>query len=456
LLSDQIDNMEKVWLYQEKPFQLLSSLRKKEAYFDATIACEGKYFKVHRMILSAYSSFLEELFDNASSGLQSHLLVHPVIVLQGVRKEHMEAVLKYVYNGRVNIAKTDVQMFMETIKYLKIKGLHEFKNYQVIKDNSTSENKRKTNPDPMISASVNCDREISMPIVSASIDFSEEDNVSISASKDCNEEVSKPVSSESVDCKTTVIRAGDQNDTPTENESNCIYIKEEPICEISVELAGIDPNKYIQHTDTFSSAPKKRKFEDFASSSTRETPHNLEILEQMLPYDIKDTQNIEWNKERNQIETHCRAIQGRAIVDEWSRPVYSFPCLIALALKNSVDGALTSTQICNFVCKNFPYYKTRPRRWRKNVTDCLYASPYFMIKPDEHSIIKKEKKFYTFTPGSLYHVNAELHEFKGKYLEAIKKSMKYPNLLENLEQGTFSFGEVSAQENQYAFDFNNS
>merc|ERR1719341_1727316 len=96
---------------QEKPLQFLSPVWKEETYADATIACDGKYFRVHRMILSAYSTFLAELFDNASIGLH-HLLLHPVIVLPGVRKEHMEALLEYVYTGQVSIANSDLHMFI--------------------------------------------------------------------------------------------------------------------------------------------------------------------------------------------------------------------------------------------------------------------------------------------------------------------------------------------------------
>ena len=124
--------MEQFCFNQDKPFDFLSSLRNKDTYSDATIVCDGKYFKVHRVILSGYSRFLEELFDNAASsvGLQSgHLLVHPVIVLQDVRKEHMEAVLEYVYNGQVNVAKQDLQIFMKTANYLKINGLEDIKDF---------------------------------------------------------------------------------------------------------------------------------------------------------------------------------------------------------------------------------------------------------------------------------------------------------------------------------------
>ena len=112
---------------QVNPFPILSSVRSKDTYCDATIVCEGKSFKVHRVILSAYSRVLGELFDTASDAGIQHMLVHPVIVLPGVKNKLFEAILNYIYNGQVNVASSDLQIFIETAKYLKINNLENIK-----------------------------------------------------------------------------------------------------------------------------------------------------------------------------------------------------------------------------------------------------------------------------------------------------------------------------------------
>ena len=40
-----------------------------------------------------------------------------------VKHKPFEAILNYIYNGQVNVASSDLQIFIETEKYLKINNL---------------------------------------------------------------------------------------------------------------------------------------------------------------------------------------------------------------------------------------------------------------------------------------------------------------------------------------------
>ncbi|CAL4213833.1 unnamed protein product [Meganyctiphanes norvegica] len=101
--------------------QALLNIRNREVYCDATIACEGKFYKVHKLILSACSKYMEQLFDKAN--LCCPLLAHPVIFLQDIRHEHLEALLDYMYVGEVNVKQTDLPLLIKAAECLQIKGL---------------------------------------------------------------------------------------------------------------------------------------------------------------------------------------------------------------------------------------------------------------------------------------------------------------------------------------------
>ena len=85
------------------------------------------------------------------------MLVHPVIVLPGVSKKYFETLLDYIYNGQVNIARSDLQNFKEAVTYLEIEGLE---------DGNSSTQVNSINYDPL-------------NILSRSVDYSEEVNVDV-------------------------------------------------------------------------------------------------------------------------------------------------------------------------------------------------------------------------------------------------------------------------------------
>lgn len=99
-------------------FRMLSSVRKKELYCDATIACDGKFYPVHKLILSACSDYFEQMFELSENK-------NLMIVLTDINHKELETLLDYMYLGEVNILQSDLTMFMKAAEHLQIKGLAE-------------------------------------------------------------------------------------------------------------------------------------------------------------------------------------------------------------------------------------------------------------------------------------------------------------------------------------------
>ncbi|CAL4092745.1 unnamed protein product, partial [Meganyctiphanes norvegica] len=97
-------------------FHVLSTIRSKEAYCDATIACDGRFYPVHKLVMSTCSDYFEEMFERTNCK-------HPVIVLKDIRHEDLEALLNYMYVGEVNVLQNELAGLIKAAECLMIKGL---------------------------------------------------------------------------------------------------------------------------------------------------------------------------------------------------------------------------------------------------------------------------------------------------------------------------------------------
>ena len=52
---------------------------------------------------------------------------HPLLYIKGVKINHLEAIVDFIYNGEVNVAQDDLNILLETAKDLEVKGLSEKK-----------------------------------------------------------------------------------------------------------------------------------------------------------------------------------------------------------------------------------------------------------------------------------------------------------------------------------------
>lgn len=96
-------------------FERLLSLEK---FVDVTLACEGASLKAHKVVLSACSSFFEELFlENPCK--------HPIVILKDIRYADLTAIVEFMYRGEVSIPQEQLSSLLTTSSTLRIKGLAE-------------------------------------------------------------------------------------------------------------------------------------------------------------------------------------------------------------------------------------------------------------------------------------------------------------------------------------------
>merc|ERR1711983_747382 len=83
------------------------SLRKQGGLFDVTLATEdGHQIQAHKIILSAASNFFSDIFLKSD---HTNMLVY----LKGIRKDQLETVIDFIYNGEAYITQEDLKTFLE-------------------------------------------------------------------------------------------------------------------------------------------------------------------------------------------------------------------------------------------------------------------------------------------------------------------------------------------------------
>ncbi|KAB7501642.1 Sex determination protein fruitless [Armadillidium nasatum] len=94
----------------------ISNIQIKERYCDATIACQGRYFPVHRVVLSTCSDYFDEIFERIDCP-------HPYIIFKDIEPREMELLLNYMYQGEVNVVQENLPTLIKAAEALKVKGL---------------------------------------------------------------------------------------------------------------------------------------------------------------------------------------------------------------------------------------------------------------------------------------------------------------------------------------------
>ncbi|KAF2357500.1 BTB/POZ domain [Trinorchestia longiramus] len=102
--------------HQSNLVTVFDQLYEQEAFTDVTLACDGKSFAAHKVILSACSPYFQSLF-------LANPNTHPIVFMRDVRGSDLESLLAFMYRGEINVHQQDLASFLKTAESLQIKGL---------------------------------------------------------------------------------------------------------------------------------------------------------------------------------------------------------------------------------------------------------------------------------------------------------------------------------------------
>lgn len=102
--------------FQSNISDALKDIREDKEFFDVTLVTEEHQIEAHKVVLSACSPFFRKI-------LSKNAHPHPLLYLKGVTHKDLEGILKFMYEGRVNVAQVELPNFLEVAEELKVKGL---------------------------------------------------------------------------------------------------------------------------------------------------------------------------------------------------------------------------------------------------------------------------------------------------------------------------------------------
>ena len=86
-------------------------------FTDVTLACDdNKLVSAHRAVLSSSSDWFRQVL------LQLPQHPHPLLYLRGVTSGQLEDLLHFIYRGEVEVAKDQLENFVNMARDLKIRG----------------------------------------------------------------------------------------------------------------------------------------------------------------------------------------------------------------------------------------------------------------------------------------------------------------------------------------------
>lgn len=113
--------IDKISFAKEHSFKMLNklhSLRKENSMCDATLSVGGKEFPVHRIILSASSSYFQVMF---TSGMAESYLDH--VEIHGIHADIFSSILDFIYTGQVEVNEDNVQQLLPASKMLQVEDI---------------------------------------------------------------------------------------------------------------------------------------------------------------------------------------------------------------------------------------------------------------------------------------------------------------------------------------------
>ncbi|XP_037951248.1 uncharacterized protein LOC119681997 [Teleopsis dalmanni] len=145
-------------------------------------------------------------------------------------------------------------------------------------------------------------------------------------------------------------------------------------------------------------------------------------------------------------------------ITNYPKPPLKYPCLIAIALKNSTRRALSLSEIYNFICEHFPYFRFAHKQWKSSLRYSLSINKCFkhFEKSATNGTQRKERIWY-INPKCTAILDKKIKKFSRKESKAIRNSMLKPHKFTALERGELKFDSSDASfielENQSNIEF---
>jgi len=104
--------------HQSNLLKVFSRLLGNEQFTDVLLATEGQTIRCHKVVLSACSSYFENLFMTFDEKNQ-------IIILKDTSYDDILAIVDFMYRGEINVGQHQLASLLKTAENLKIKGLAE-------------------------------------------------------------------------------------------------------------------------------------------------------------------------------------------------------------------------------------------------------------------------------------------------------------------------------------------
>ena len=103
--------------FQDNIKTAFGNLRGDLDFADVTLASEDGYqIEAHKVILAASSPFFQSLFKRNKHS-------HPIIFMRGMKSEHLDAIVDFLYYGEAKVYQQSLEYFLAIAEELKLKGL---------------------------------------------------------------------------------------------------------------------------------------------------------------------------------------------------------------------------------------------------------------------------------------------------------------------------------------------
>ncbi|XP_009878679.1 PREDICTED: forkhead box protein N4 [Charadrius vociferus] len=114
----------------------------------------------------------------------------------------------------------------------------------------------------------------------------------------------------------------------------------------------------------------------------------------------------------------------------YPKPIYSYSCLIAMALKNSKTGSLPVSEMISLTSSCI--FQTAPDGWKNSVRHNLSLNKCFEKVENKMSGTSRKGCLWALNPAKIDKMEEEMQKWKRKDLAAIHRSMANPEELDKL------------------------